>query len=158
MVSFPSLMRSRVNLVASMGDRILMSNPWVSWSLRYRVTFLISSTSWALSGSSQNTAGVSVALALETANLTQSWIGASLTWHILQISPCSTLWLIKLSPEGMLITLTVPAWGISKVLSWEPYSSAFWAISPTLGTVPMVVGSKAPCFLQKSMVAWYMSE
>src|SRR5690606_13706861 len=99
-------------------------------------------------------AGVSVALALETANLTQSWIGASLTWHILHMSPASTGCSIKISPELLLTICTLPLWGISKVLSWDPYSSAFWAIRPTLGTVPMVVGSKAPYFLQKSMVAW----
>ena len=38
-----------------------------------------------------------------------------------------------------------PAPVISKVLSCEPYSSAFCAISPTFGVVPMVAGSKAPC-------------
>ena len=43
---------------------------------------------------------------------------------------------------------------ISKVLSWLPYSSAFWAISPTFGTVPMVEGSYAPLAMQSSMTAW----
>ncbi len=38
-------------------------------------------------------------------------------------------------------TSTRPSASISKVLSWLPYSSAFWAINPTLGTEPMVVGS-----------------
>ena len=44
--------------------------------------------------------------------------------------------------------------GISKVLSWLPYSSAAWAISPTLGTVPIVVGSYAPLARQSSMTTW----
>jgi hypothetical protein len=34
--------------------------------------------------------------------------------------------------------------GTSNVLSCEPYSSAFWAMSPTLATLPMVAGSNAP--------------
>ena len=40
---------------------------------------------------------------------------------------------------------------ISNVLSWLPYSSAAWAIRPTLGTEPMVAGSKAPWARQSSM-------
>jgi hypothetical protein len=51
-------------------------------------------------------------------------------------------------------TWTVPAEGISKVLSWEPYSSAFIAMRPTLGTEPMVRGSKAPWARQSSMTTW----
>src|SRR6267378_4472757 len=35
-------------------------------------------------------------------------------------------------------TRTVPFAGTSKVLSCEPYSSAFCAINPTLGTEPIV--------------------
>ena len=45
----------------------------------------------------------------------------------------------------------MPAAGISKVLSCEPYSSAAWAIRPTLGTEPIVAGSKAPWARQSSM-------
>ena len=37
-----------------------------------------------------------------------------------------------------------PRAAISKVLSCEPYSSAFCAISPTFGTLPIVDGSSAP--------------
>ena len=74
-----------------------------------------------------------------TASFTQSWIGASFTWHIRQISPFSTLCSKRVAPVSS-TTRTVPGAGSSKVLSWEPYSSAFCAISPTLGTVPMVVG------------------
>ncbi len=48
----------------------------------------------------------------------------------------------------------VPSAVISKVLSWEPYSSAFCAIRPTFGTLPMVVGSKAPLVLQKLIISW----
>ena len=50
--------------------------------------------------------------------------------------------------------LATPSSGTSKVLSCEPYSSAFCAISPTLGTVPMVVGSNWPSVLQKLMISW----
>jgi hypothetical protein len=32
--------------------------------------------------------------------------------------------------------------GISKVLSWLPYSSAACAMRPTFGTVPIVAGSR----------------
>ena len=52
-------------------------------------------------------------------------------------------------------TRTVPAAAISKVLSCEPYSSAFCAIRPTFGVVPIVAGSKAPCSLQKAIVSAY---
>ena len=38
-------------------------------------------------------------------------------------------------------TRTSPAAGISKVVSCEPYYSALRAMSPTLGTLPMVAGS-----------------
>ncbi len=51
-------------------------------------------------------------------------------------------------------TRTVPVAGISKVLSWLPYSSAFCAIRPTLGTEPIVDGSKAPLARQSSMTTW----
>ena len=50
--------------------------------------------------------------------------------------------------------LATPSSGISKVLSCEPYSSACCAIRPTLGTVPMVFGSKWPWVLQKLMISW----
>ena len=40
-----------------------------------------------------------------------------------------------------------------QVLSWEPYSSAFCAIRPTFGTLPMVVGSNAPLVLQKLIIS-----
>ena len=57
---------------------------------------------------------------------------------------------ISTSPAA-LTTRTVPAAGISKVLSWEPYSSAALAIRPTLGTEPIVAGSKAPWARQSSI-------
>ncbi|MNQ91608.1 hypothetical protein D3C85_1069980 [compost metagenome] len=138
------------NWVASTGDMIWMSRPLVSWSCRYCWTFSITSASWARAGSSQNTAGVLLARARLTASLTQSWIGASLTWHIRQMSPVSTACSSRTWPLSS-VTRTTPSVGIWKVLSWEPYSSACWAIRPTLGTLPMVTGSKAPCFLQSSM-------
>ena len=49
----------------------------------------------------------------------------------------------------------MPGPSISKVLSCEPYSSAFCAIRPTLGVVPIVAGSNAPCSRQWSIVSWY---
>ncbi|MCY1232789.1 hypothetical protein D9M72_453030 [compost metagenome] len=89
-----------------------------------------------------------------TASFTQSRIAASLTWHMRQMSPFSTSSLISTSPVSRSVMLATPSSGISKVLSCEPYSSAFWAMRPTLGTVPMVLGSKAPCHLQKLMISW----
>ena len=47
----------------------------------------------------------------------------------------------------------VPLPGALKVLSCDPYSSAACAMRPTLGILPMVFGSKAPCFLQNSMTS-----
>ena len=74
---------------------------------------------------------------------TQSRTGASFTWHARQMSPASTSCCITTSPARF-TTRTVPSTGISKVLSCEPYSSAFCAMSPTLGTEPIVAGSNAP--------------
>ena len=51
------------------------------------------------------------------------------------------------------ITWTTPALLNWKVLSCEPYSSAFWAIKPTLETLPIKAGLNAPFFLQNSIVA-----
>jgi hypothetical protein len=48
---------------------------------------------------------------------------------------------------------TVPAAGISKVVGWEPYSSAFCAIRPIFCTVPAVAGSSFPFFLKNSIVS-----
>ena len=106
--------------------------------------------SWARFASSQNTAGAPVARARVTASFTQSRIGASLAWQARQMSPASTVCSMSTVPSWS-TTRTVPSAGISKVLSWEPYSSAFWAMSPTLGTEPMVAGSKAPLALQSSI-------
>ncbi len=96
--------------------------------------------SWARPSSSQNTAGMPEARARVTASLTQSRIGTSLVWHIRQMSPAPTACSSTVSP-WVSTTRTVPVEGISKVLSWLPYSSAAWAIRPTLGTVPRVAGS-----------------
>jgi hypothetical protein len=81
---------------------------------------------------------------------TQSWIGASLAWHIL-----------KCLINGFSIT-TVPLYPQRvphRLQSFEcfivrTYSSAFWAIKPTFGTDPIVVGSKAP-FFYKSLLLLY---
>ena len=109
--------------------------------------------SWARVSSSQKIAGVSLARARVTASLTQSRIEASLVWQARQMSPASTSCDISTSPAA-LRTSTLPAAGISKVLSWEPYSSAALAIRPTLGTEPIVDGSSAPLVRQSSIAAW----
>ncbi len=88
-----------------------------------------------------------------TASLTQSRIGASLVWQARQMSPGATSWDISTAP-ALSTTSTRPASVISKVLSWLPYSSAFWAMRPTFGTEPIVVGSKAPLARQSSMTVW----
>ena len=89
-----------------------------------------------------------------TARRTQSRTGASFTWHARQTSPASTSCCSTTSPARF-TTRTVPSTGISNVLSCEPYSSAFWAMSPTLGTEPIVAGSNAPWAWQSSTTAAY---
>ena len=117
------------------------------------MTFSISCASCARLASSQNTAGAPVARARVTARRTQSRIGTSFTWQARKMSPVETLCSIKTLPSAV-TTRIVPSPGASKVLSWLPYSSAFCAIRPTFGTVPMVVGSNAPLAMQSSIVAW----
>ncbi len=65
------------------------------------------------------------------------------------MSPSSTLCSSNVLPDASTMRI-VPLPGALKVLSCEPYSSAACAIKPTLGTLPMVFGSSAPCFLQNS--------
>ncbi len=117
-----------------------MSRPSVSCSGRYCLTLAMRLASWARSSSSQNTAGSPVARARVTASLTQSRIGSSLVWQARKMSPLATGCSISTLPFWS-TRRTVPAAGSSKVLSWEPYSSAFCAIRPTFGTEPMVDGS-----------------
>ena len=81
-----------------------------------------------------------VARARVTASLTQSRIGTSLVWQARQMSPAETACSSSAAPEPS-TTRTVPSAGISNVLSWLPYSSAAWAMRPTLGTEPIVAGS-----------------
>ena len=125
----------------------------MSCSGRYSFTLAIRLASWARASSSQNTAGEPVARARVTASLTQSRIGSSLVWQARQMSPGSTVCSISMSPAPF-TTWTTPAAGTSKVLSCEPYSSAALAIRPTLGTEPMVAGSKAPWARQSSSTVW----
>ncbi|CFS32594.1 Uncharacterised protein [Mycobacterium tuberculosis] len=117
------------------------------------MTFLISSFSCGRYGSSQNSTGIPEMRARVTASLTQSRIGASLTMHMRQMSPASTFSVSSTSPVATSTMLATPSSGISNVLSCEPYSSACWAIRPTLGTVPIVVGSNWPFVLQKLMIS-----
>ncbi|OQC03259.1 MAG: hypothetical protein BWX79_02668 [Alphaproteobacteria bacterium ADurb.Bin100] len=133
---------------------IWMSRPAVLCSCRYILTLVMSCASWGRYWSSQNTTGMPELRARLTASLTQSRMAASLTWHMRQMSPSPTSWLSSTSPVAMSTMLATPSSAISKVLSCEPYSSACWAIRPTLGTVPMVFGSKAPCHLQKLIISW----
>ena len=71
-----------------------------------------------------------------------------------QMSPaCTSCSSSTASPSSA--TRTVPAVAISNVLSCEPYSSAFCAMSPTFGVVPIVAGSNAPCSRQCSTVSAY---
>ena len=130
-----------------------MSRPDVSSFFKYVSTLAINCASCARLASSQNTAGVLVRRARRTPSLTQSWIGASLTWHIRKMSPVSTGCDSRTVPSSA-TTRTVPPVATSNVLSCEPYSSACCAINPTFGTEPIVFGSKAPCALQSSMTAW----
>ena len=67
-------------------------------------------------------------------------MGTSLVWHMRNTSPAATDCASTVWPSSS-TARTVPATGISKVLSWLPYSSAAWAIRPTLETDPMVAGS-----------------
>src|SRR5690625_3733434 len=146
-------MRSTVYCVARSGAMILISRPSVSCSGKYAFTFSMIWASWARSASNQKMGGVWVARARVTASLTQSRTGTSLVWVARQMSPVAPWWLISTLPAAS-TTSTVPSYSMMKVLSWEPYSSAFWAIIPTLGTVPMVVGSNAPLTRQSWMTAW----
>ncbi len=94
-----------------------------------------------------------MARARVTASFTQSRIEASLVWQARQMSPGCTSCSSRASPAPF-TTRMVPAAGASKVLSCEPYSSAAFAIRPTLGTEPMVAGSKAPFARQSSSTVW----
>ena len=125
----------------------------MSWSGGTSSTFAMSWASWARVASSQKTAGAPVARARVTASFTQSRIGASLVWHARQMSPASTACSMSTVPDCVDDAHRARSAAISKVLSCEPYSSAFWAISPTLGTEPMVEGSNAPLALQSSITA-----
>lgn len=104
--------------------------------------------------SSQNTTVMPEIRARSTASFTQSRMAASVTVHSRQMSPASTFWVSSTSPVSRSTMSATPASGTSKVLSWLPYSSAFCAIRPTLGTVPMVAGSNWPWVLQKLISSW----
>ena len=139
--------------MASTGFSIRMSRPSVSWSFRYTSTFLRSSASWPRAGSSQKMAGAPVALARVTPSFTQSRMETSLVWHIRKMSPAPRL----LQQDRALGVDDADGAGpaAKKVLSWDPYSSAFLAMSPTLETLPMVAGSNWPWAWQSSITAWY---
>ena len=102
--------------------------------------------------SSQKIAGAPVAFARRTASFTQSRTATSFVWHERKMSPASTVCSSSVFPLGSSTTRIVPGPAAMNVLSCEPYSSAFCAISPTLGTLPIVAGSSAPCCWQSSMM------
>ena len=79
-----------------------------------------------------------VARARLTANFTQSRIGASLVWHMRQMSPSLNVCL-QAFRRPIDDSAPCPPEESSNVLSCDPYSSAFLAIRPTLGTLPIVV-------------------
>ena len=91
----------------------------MSCSGRYGSTLAIRLASWARVSSSQKTAGAPVARARVTASLTQSRIGTSLVWHIRQMSPALDRRARAATSPAASTTRTVPAAGISKVLSWR---------------------------------------
>ena len=157
MVSRPRLIRSHEKVHAAAGSMMWNSRPAVSptsaASLRYACTLTMSSRSCGRFASSQKHAGVFERRARVTASLTQSLIAGSLVWQARQMSPASTACCMSTVPAAS-TTRTVPAAFISNVLSCEPYSSAFCAMSPTFGTEPIVFGSNAPFFRQKSTTAW----
>ena len=130
-----------------------ISRPVVSCSARYVRTLRMSSASCGRYWSSQKTAGVAEARARVTASLTQSRTAASFTRHARQMSPCSTVWAMRMLPAASTMRM-VPEAFAWKVLSWLPYSSAACAMRPTFGTLPMVRGSSAPFSRQKSITAW----
>ena len=129
-----------------------MVMPDVSCSARYSRTLAMICASCARVSSSQNTTWAPERRPRNTARRTQSRTGASFTWQARQMSPASTSCDSTTSPARF-VTRTVPSDGISNVLSWEPYSSAFCAMSPTLGTEPIVAGSNAPCAWQSRTTA-----
>ena len=154
MVSSPRAARSSVKRVASATGLISICAPSVSSSASAGRTFFSSSASCARVSSSQKTAGAPVAFARETARPTQSMTGACFVWQARKMSPASTGCSSSAVPEAS-TTRTVPGAEISNVLSCEPYSSAFCAMRPTFGVVPIVAGSNAPCSRQKSIVSAY---
>src|SRR4051812_43410595 len=154
MVSSPLRARSSVWRAAAATSITSIVTSSVSCIARYARTFLSTSASCARVSSSQNTAGAPVARARRTASCTQSLIGASLVRQARKMSPASTCCSSSAVPL-LSTTRMVPAAAASKVLSWLPYSSAFCAMRPTLGTVPMVFGSKAPCSRQCLTVSSY---
>jgi len=115
----------------------------------------MSERSCARSSLSQKMAAAPVARARETASLTQSWIGASFVWHMRQMSPCSTSCEKTVSSVALSTTRITPFDATSNVLSCEPYSSAFCAMSPTFETAPIVDTSNLPLTWQSSTIAWY---
>ena len=69
------------------------------------------------------------------------------------MSPALTALVKSGSEDPSRNTVTSPSRSIWNVLSWLPYSSAFFAMSPTFATLPMVATSNLPFFLQSSMHA-----
>ncbi len=138
-VSWPFLIRSSENFMASTGGMIRTSTPLVSLSLRQLSTRAMICASWARFLSSQKTAGAPVARARRSASCTQSLSATSWVSQARKMSPVATFCSRSTSSDEVTIRI-VPFPGAMKVLSCEPYSSALRAMSPTFGTLPMVAG------------------
>ncbi len=113
----------------------------------------MSCASCGRASSSQKTAGAPLARARDTASFTQSRTDASVTRHMRHRSPAATSRSRSVAP-ALDTTRMRPFAAATNVLSCEPYSSAFCAMRPTFGTLPMVLGSKAPFALQSSITTW----
>ena len=130
-----------------------ISSPAVSYFFSSSFTIFIILASWALFSSSQKIAVAPVAFALFIASFTQSLIASSFAIIARQISPFSTLKLRLSLPS---LSTNSPSSSAIKVLSWLPYSSAFFAIRPTFDTEPTTAGFSAPFSFSSSMIALYI--
>ena len=125
-----------------------MSRPSVSWSCRYVSTFAMTCASCARFLSSQKTAGAPVARARRHRELdpvADRRCPSSGTCGRCRPARPSARAASRRSRPRRRGSCRSP--GAMKVLSCEPYSSAFCAMRPTFGTLPIVAGLSAPCLL-----------
>jgi hypothetical protein len=153
-VSSPRRARSSVKRVASATGMTSICSPSVSSEPSVSRTLASTCASWGRASSSQNTAGAPVARARSTARRTQSRIGASLVWHMRQMSPGSTVVLKERRAVG--------CDGADRARSLDLERLVVRAVLlGLLGHQPDVRGrahrrgSKAPCSRQWSIVSAY---